>query len=79
MKANEYFKKIGIDAVKEYLVVDGWRNTPFIIQLKRLVASWELVQEFGGLEHAKRFYDENLKCDDAEVLCKAIADVESCQ
>lgn len=47
--------------------------------LKHLVDSHELVESFGGINNAKRFYDENLKCDDSEVLRKAIADVESCQ
>lgn len=47
--------------------------------LKRLIESHDLVQSFGGLDHAKRFLNENMPCEDSDVLNKAIADVESFQ
>ena len=72
MKANEFFKKVGIDAVISYLAAfeDDLTN-----DLKRLVESHELVENWGGLDDAKFAlqlvrYPERLK--------QAIADVESC-
>ena len=51
-----------------------------LVELKRLVESYELVESFNGLEMAKKFYDENIiECSDAWNLKQAIADVESCQ
>ncbi|WP_180158838.1 hypothetical protein [Acinetobacter sp. YH01026] len=76
MKANEFFKKVGVVAVRSYLAVyaDDLTN-----DLKRLVESHDLVESFGGVEMAKRYLDENLECGDSEVLRHAIADVESCK
>jgi len=64
---------------------NGWLNTGFWVQLKRLVESHELVGRFGGLEMAKGIavIDDNEShlgerfgpCDE---LKQAIADVESC-
>lgn len=77
MKANEFFKKVGIEAVKSYIVAYGDHLTD---ELKRLVESYELVESYGGLEdatkvciqlHCKGVGDHRLK--------QAIADVESCQ
>ena len=76
MQANEFFKKVGVVAVRSYLAVyaDDLTN-----DLKRLVESHDLVESFGGVEMAKRYLDENLECGDSEVLRHAIADMESCQ
>ena len=76
MKANEFFKKVGIDAVRSY--VAAYEDT-LTDDLKRLVESHELVESFNGLDMAKKFYDENIiECSDAWNLKQAIADVESC-
>lgn len=94
MEANKYFQKIGITAVKEYLALNGWKNTPFIIQLKRLVESHKLV-EVHGLAQSKEivknapsddhFYSWTLgnsgvrdKTVNIGELRKAIEDMESC-
>ena len=76
MKANEFFKKVGVDAVRSYLAAyeDDLTN-----DLKRLVEVHDLVESFGGVEMAKRYLDENLECEDSKTLRQAIADVESCQ
>ncbi len=92
MKANEFFKKVGIDAVRSYLAAyeDDLTN-----DLKRLVESHELVEKVGGLLSAKANINEMVVdsgsgyvLDGAKLydydfsfgsLRKAIADVESCQ
>ena len=80
MKANEFFKAMGINAVKQFLENDNIRTKEMHDDLKRLVESYELVESFNGLEMAKKFYDENIiECSDAWNLKQAIADVESCQ
>ena len=76
MKANEYIKKYGTDCAKEILKHNqDLVNVGFFINLKRLVESYELVENWGGLDDAKFAlqlvrYPERLK--------QAIADVESC-
>ena len=76
MKANEYIKKYGTDCAKEILKHNqDLMNVSFFIDLKRLVESYELVENWGGLDDAKFAlqlvrYPERLK--------QAIADVESC-
>ena len=76
MKANEYIKKYGVDCAKEILAHNqDLMNIGFFIDLKRLVESHELVENWGGLDDAKFAlqlvrYPERLK--------QAIADVESC-
>lgn len=85
MNANEFVKKYGlavaIDLSKRDVTSVGYLSIEHHEldqkELKHLVESHELVESFGGLDHAKQFYRENLKCDDSEVLRKAIADVES--
>ncbi|WP_075175476.1 hypothetical protein [Acinetobacter indicus] len=85
MTANEFFKKVGIDAVRSY--VAAYEDT-LTDDLKRLVESHELVEFVAGdLESAKIFceFAEDMKylqkrgklilVDD---IRKAIADVESC-
>ena len=83
MKANEFVKKHGWDDASA--LVDASRlcgidkSIVDIDDLKILVASWELVDSFGGLSYAERFLNENVPCIDSVRLEKAIADVESCQ
>lgn len=78
MKANEFFKKVGIEAVKSYIVAYEDHLTD---ELKRLVESHELVEHAGGLDSAKKQIelkdseDNCLWCVDLKI---AIADVESC-
>lgn len=92
MKANEFFKKVGIEAVKSY--VAAYEDT-LTDDLKRLVESHELVKEVGGLASAKAniremvvdsgsgYVSDGAKLYDYDFsfgsLRKAIADVESCQ
>ena len=56
MKANEYFKKHGYKKCKAACAQNGWLNTGFWIQLKRLVESYQLIQSYKGCgkprEHA---------------------------
>lgn len=78
MQANEFFKKVGIDAVRSYLAA---YEDDLTDDLKRLVESHELVEAYGGLEKCK-FYVSFLPFVLAikrSTLQKAIADVESCQ
>lgn len=51
MKANEFFKKVGIKAVKSYIAAYEDHLTD---DLKRLVDSWELVEKVGGLEKVRK-------------------------
>ena len=76
MKANEFFKKVGVDAVKSYLAAyeDDLTN-----DLKRLVESHELVKSFGGLEKAMdAVINQEANGRPTNQLAQAIADVESC-
>ena len=92
MKANEFFKAMGINAVKQFLENDNIRTKEMHDDLKRLVESHELVLEWKlpeddeiGLDGANLYLDyyahytsdeEKAKLDR---LKQAIADVESCQ
>lgn len=90
MKANEFFKKVGIEAVKSYIVAYEDHLTD---ELKRLIESHELVESFGGLKMAKEslknlpseYQSYTMTRDDTGAttqsfkLNQAIADVESCQ
>ena len=75
MRANEYFKKHGYRKCKAACAQNGWLNTGFWIQLKRLIESHELVEKLGGLNKAKSYVPDGYKSDR---LKQAIADVESC-
>lgn len=72
MKANEFFKKVGIEAVKSYIVAYEDHLTD---ELKRLVESHELVASWGGLADAKVAVKVSRH---KKYLKRAIADVESC-
>ncbi|UIP24551.1 hypothetical protein [Acinetobacter towneri] len=91
MKANEFFKAMGINAVRQFLENDNIRTKEMHDDLKRLVESHELVLEWKlpeddeiGLDGANLYLDyyahytsdeEKAKLDR---LKQAIADVESC-
>ena len=80
MKANEYFKKHGYRHCKSACMQNGWLNTGFWVQLKRLVESHDrLKEEYGTLKNAK----EHLKTINNEAgwnsVSSLIADVESCK
>ena len=87
MLANEFVKEFGWGKAKECIEFGKNYTDHEIVcrydDLKRLVESWELVQEFGGLEGAKGEYFEIIHSGVYEVspcfLLKAIADVEGCQ
>ena len=75
MNANEFFKAMGVKSVKQFLENDNIRTKEMHDNLKRLIESHELVENWGGLDDAKFAlqlvrYPERLK--------QAIADVESC-
>ena len=94
MKANEFFKAMGINAVRQFLENDNIRTKEMHDDLKRLVESCELVA-IHGFEKSKEivadapsddhFYSWVLggsgvrdKTVNIGELRKAIADVESC-
>ena len=94
MKANEFFKAMGLGAVKQFLENDNIRTREMCESLKRLVESHTLV-EVHGYEKSKEivanapsddhFYSWTLgisgvrdKTVNIGMLRKAITDVESC-
>lgn len=95
MKANEFFKAMGINAVRQFLENDNIRTKEMHDDLKRLVESHELVEKVGGLLSAKAninemvvdsgsgYVSDGAKLYDYDFsfgsLRKSIADVESCQ
>lgn len=82
MKANEFFKAMGINAVRQFLENDNIRTKEMHDDLKRLVESHELVEWHGGLKYAKSYFERNSKeypnAKGWDKLAEAIADVESC-
>ena len=81
MKANEFFKKVGIEAVRSYVAAYEDALTG---DLKRLVESHELVEKYKrgrGIRFRFRWgmyrYGDTQEFNDR--LKQAIADVESCQ
>ncbi|TCB14511.1 hypothetical protein [Acinetobacter sp. ANC 5045] len=83
MKANEFFKAMGINAVKQFLENDNIRTKETHDDLKRLVESHELVESQGGYESTKKELQRQSILrwinPETERLRVAIADVESCQ
>lgn len=80
MKAAEYFKKHGYKHCKSAYVQNGWLNTGFWVQLKRLVESHELVSDYYGLARAKEHAESNYTAPELKAALKqAIADVEACK
>ena len=81
MKANEFFKKVGIEAVRSYVAAYEDALTG---DLKRLVESHELVEKYKrgrGIRFRVRWgmyrYGDTQEFNDR--LKQAIFDVESCQ
>lgn len=92
MKANEFFKAIGLKAIKQFLENDNIRTKEMHDELKRLVESHKLITSRGGLDAAKhdliafQKYLNNTygwatitTSEKIDRLKQAIADVESCQ
>ena len=80
MKANEFFKKVGIEAVRSYVAAYEDALTG---DLKRLVESHELVEKYKrgrGIRFRVRWgmyrYGDTQEFNDR--LKQAITDVESC-
>jgi hypothetical protein len=80
VKANEFFKKVGIEAVRSYVAAYEDALTG---DLKRLVESHELVEKYKrgrGIRFRVRWgmyrYGDTQEFNDR--LKQAIADVESC-
>ena len=89
MKANEFIKKFGLDLAKLDVRAfeSGFIKREDIIEhygfdilddLKRLVESHELVENWGGLAEAKGIANNPLAIFNTLPLKQAIADVESC-
>lgn len=82
MKANEFFKAMGINAVRQFLENDNIRTKEMHGDLKRLVESHELVEkDFESVEIAEYEYMVS-GCYSEPYwirIKQAIADVESCQ
>ena len=89
MNAVEFVKECGIDVARRTLgnavgfgcsrvYLFGGKYIFRTDDLKQIVDAWELVESYGGVDMAKRFFDENIKCSDSDVLEKAINLVEQC-
>ncbi|MHA5056383.1 hypothetical protein ACX2CK_06295 [Acinetobacter schindleri] len=86
MKANEFVKKYGISAASELVNESEWSikqlalaTTTSMLDLKRLVESHEVVEQFGGLEKAMdAVINQEANSRPMGQLAQAIADVESC-
>ena len=79
MKANEFFKAMGINAVRQFLENDNIRTKGMHDDLKRLVESHELVKEYGSIVRAKMYAESTYTAPEVvDRLKQAIADVESC-
>lgn len=79
MKANEFFKAMGIKSVKQFLENDNIRTKEMHDDLKRLVESHKLVGDYYGLTRAKEHAESNYTAPELKnALKQAIADVESC-
>lgn len=52
MKANEFVKAMGLNAVKQFLENDNIRTKEMHDELKRIVESYDLVDELGGFDKA---------------------------
>lgn len=82
MKANEFFKAIGINAVRQFLENDNIRTKEMHDDLKRLVESHAMIEkDFESVEIAEYEYMVS-GCYSEPYwirIKQAIADVESCQ
>ncbi len=84
MKANEFVKKFGWDEASA--LVDASRlcgidkSIVDIVELRKLVSSYDLVESYGGLNSCReKIYMLHELTEDPEPIKKAILDVESCQ
>lgn len=81
MKANEFFKAMGLKAVKQFLENDNIRTKEMSDDLKRLVESHELIRkDFEFVEMAEYEYMISASYNEPYWVRvkQAIADVESC-
>jgi len=81
MKANEFFKAMGLKAVKQFLENDNIRTKEMSDDLKRLVESHELIRkDFESVEMAEYEYMISASYNEPYWVRvkQAIADVESC-
>ena len=82
MKANEFFKAMGINAVRKFLENDNIRTKEMHDDLKRLVESHAMIEkDFESVEIAEYEYMVS-GCYSEPYwirIKQAIADVESCQ
>ncbi|WP_180005154.1 MULTISPECIES: hypothetical protein [unclassified Acinetobacter] len=82
MKANEFFKAMGINAVRQFLENDNIRTKEMHDDLKRLVESHAMIEkDFESVEIAEYEYMVS-GCYSEPYwirIKQAIADVESCQ
>ena len=82
MKANEFFKAMGINAVKQFLENGNIRTKEMHDDLKRLVESHAMIEkDFESVEIAEYEYMVS-GCYSEPYwirIKQAIADVESCQ
>ena len=81
MKANEFFKAMGIKSVRQFIENDNIRTKEMHDDLKRLIESHELIESCGGLESVGEKLTHGMYESRAVIgrLEQAIADVESCQ
>ena len=54
MKANEFFKSMGIDGVRKFVKHNNIRSGDMLNELKRLVESHDLVEKCGSLISCKK-------------------------
>ena len=82
MKANEFLRDNGIvkcSRIVEDLIEQGV-DSDFTKDLKRLVESHELIEQYNGLFEAKELIRVSPKLtSELRGLAAAIADVESCK
>ena len=82
MKANEFFKAMGINAVRQFLENNNIRTKEMHDDLKRLVESHAMIEkDFESVEIAEYEYMVS-GCYSEPYwirIKQAIADVESCQ
>ena len=84
MKANEFIKKFGIFGAKEYLAGATFFDEHLMVftdtkELKLLIESHELVEQYNGLFEAKELIRVSPKMTiELRELDAAIEDVESC-
>ena len=79
MKANEYVKQNGWTMARKAVAECTYGYGINLDDLKRLVESHELVEEYGGLPGALEFIRYAPVVPEIYKLRDAIEDVESCQ